>query len=331
MFKKLQIPSVEFHITNFLKNNLLHLVAVLLVLIPAGLLRLGGADQPVLHNTHRLQRLLLALVTDLPGLLLAVLGVAVLLGLLRASLHFQLTDLLRLEVAILLLDWEGEDVGELLTIPVHVSLANLHLDLSWNVVTILSRFPAADHALGSIAIVLGGLVPLAVELHGVGASNVVDYLFLHVAIRGLHVSALIVILGSHVDLIGRIAHPVLASEAPLHLVGLLKGLVVDGLNQVAHQLIHIEAHTLNVSFNNSSAVVELLRHTRFFVLCVAGLLHIRFALVLKHHLLDHVTIGVLVDTIAPHVSLPYVRVILLGRSRCWVFLWRKGQCQRKAS
>merc|ERR1712112_309667 len=90
---KLQIPGVEFHITNFLKNNLLHLVAVLLVLVPASLLGLIGADQPVLHNTDRIQRLLLALVTDLPGLLLAVLGVAVLLGLLRASLHLKFTDL----------------------------------------------------------------------------------------------------------------------------------------------------------------------------------------------------------------------------------------------
>ena len=64
---------------NFLRNYLLHLLAVLLVLIPASLLRL--ADQRVL------QRLLLALVTDLPGQLLAVLSVAVLLGLLRASLQ----------------------------------------------------------------------------------------------------------------------------------------------------------------------------------------------------------------------------------------------------
>merc|ERR1712066_54351 len=158
--KELQIPSVEFHITNFLKNNLLHLVAVLLVLIPAGVLRLVGADQPVLHDTHRLQRLLLALVTDLPGLLLAVLGVAVLLSLLRASLHFQLTDLLRLKVAVLLLNWEGEDIGELLAVPVHVSLADLDLDLSWDVVTILGRFPTAYNTLGSIAIVLSGLVPL---------------------------------------------------------------------------------------------------------------------------------------------------------------------------
>merc|ERR1719320_1272792 len=222
MVLKSQIPGVEFHIANFLKNNLLHLVAVLLVLIPASLLRLVGADQPVLHHTDWLQRLLLALVTDLPRLLLAVLGVAVLLGFLRASLHLQLADLLGLEVAVLLLDWEREDVRELLAVPVHVSLANFNLDLSWNVVTILNRFPAADHTLGSIAIVLRRLVPLAVELHGVGAGNVVNYLFLHVAIRSLHVGALIVVLGGHVDLVGSVAHPVLASEAPLHLVSLLK-------------------------------------------------------------------------------------------------------------
>merc|ERR1711875_213938 len=299
-FIKLQVPSVEFHITNFLENNLLDLVAVLLVLIPASLLRLVGTDQPVLHNTHWLQRLLLALVTDLPGLLLAVLGVAVLLGLLRASLHLQLADLLGLEMAVLLLNWEGEDVGELLAVHVHVSLANLDLNLSGNVVTILGRFPAADHTLGSIAIVLGGLVPLAVELHGVGAGNVVDYLFFHVAIRGLNVCALIVVLGGHVDLVGGVAHPVLASEASLYLVSFLKGLVVDRLNQVTDQLVHIEADTLNVGFNHTSAVVEWLGHTRLLILSVARPLNIWLALVLEHHLLDHVTVGVFVDTIATH-------------------------------
>merc|ERR1712112_271290 len=198
---KLQIAGIEFRITHFLKNNLLHLVAVLLLLVPASLLGLVVADQPVLHNTDWLQRFLLALITYLPGLLLAVLGVAVLLGLLRASFHLQLADLLWLKVAVLLLNWEWEDVGKLLAVPMDVSLASLNLDLSWDVVTILSRFPTADHTLGSIAIVLGGLVPLTVELHRVGAGNVVDNLFLHVAIRGLHVGALIVILGRHVDLV----------------------------------------------------------------------------------------------------------------------------------
>merc|ERR1712013_384944 len=314
-YLKLQVPSVEFHITYFFQGNLLDLVAVLLLLIPASLLRLVGADQPVLHNTYWLQGLLLALVTDLPGLLLAVLSIAVLLGLLRASLHLQLADLLGLEVAVLLLHWKGEDVGELLAVPMHVSLANLNLDLSWDVVTILSRFPTTDHTLGSIAIVLGGLVPLTVKLHGVSAGNVVDYLLLHVAIRGLHVGALMVILGSHVDLVRGVAHPVLASETSLHLVSLLQCLVVDRLNQVTHQLVDIEAHSLNISFDNTSAVVEVLGRTRFLVLSVACPLNVWLTLVLEHHLLDHVTVGVLVDTIAAHIFLPYVRVILLGRSR----------------
>merc|ERR1711875_143183 len=210
----------------------------------------------------------------------------------------------------------------------HVSLANLNLDLSWDVVTILSRFPAADHILGSIAIVLGGLVPLTVELHGVGTGNVVDYLFFHIAIGGLNVCALIVILGSHIDLVCGIAHPIFASEAPLHLVCLLEGLVVDRLNQVTNQLVHIKAHTLNIGFNNTSAVVERLGHTRLLVLSVARPLNIRFALVLEYHLLDHVAVGVLVDTISPHICLPYVRVVLLGRSRRWILLWLwKGQHQ----
>ena len=104
-------------------------MAVLLVLVPAGLLRLVGTDQPLLFLTHRLDGLLLALVTDLPGLLLAVLGVAVLLGFLGTSLHFKLADLLRLEMTVLLLYGEGEDIGELFTIPVNISLASFNLDL----------------------------------------------------------------------------------------------------------------------------------------------------------------------------------------------------------
>merc|ERR1712112_83417 len=214
----LQIASVEFHITLFFEDNLLHLVAVLLLLVPAGLLGLVGADQPVLRNTYWLQGLLLALVTDLPGLLLAVLGVAVLLRLLRASLHLKLADLLWFEVAVLLLHWEGEDIGELLAVPVHVSLADLDLDLSRDVVTILGRLPVAHNTFRSISIVLCALVPLAVEFNRVCAGNIVDDLFLHVAVGSLHVGTLIVVLGGHVDLVGGVTHPVLTSEAPLDLV-----------------------------------------------------------------------------------------------------------------
>merc|ERR1712013_650931 len=175
-------------------------------------------------------------------------------------------------------------------LPVHVSLASLYLDLSWDVVTILSRFSAADHTLGSIAVVLSRLVPLTVELHGVGAGNVVDYLFLHIAIRGLHVGTLVVVLGSHVDLVSGVAHPVLARETPLHLISLLQGLVVDRLHQVAYQLVHIEAYSLDIGFNNTRAVIERLGNTRFFILRVACSLDIWLALILEHHLLDHVAV-----------------------------------------
>ena len=88
-----------------------------------------GTLQSLLINTIGFEKLLLALVTDLPGHLLTVLGVAVLLGLLWASLDFQLADFLWLKVAVLLLHWEGKDIGELLAIPVDIGLAHLHLDL----------------------------------------------------------------------------------------------------------------------------------------------------------------------------------------------------------
>ena len=104
-------------------------MAVLLVLGLALLLWNVFASPALLHITHWLDRPFLALVTDLPGLLLALFGVAVFLGFLRANLHLQFTDLLRLKVAVLLLHWEGKDIGELLAIPVDISLAHLHLDL----------------------------------------------------------------------------------------------------------------------------------------------------------------------------------------------------------
>merc|ERR1719350_2652680 len=158
---------------------------------------------------------------DLPGLLLAVLGVAVLLGLLGASLLLQLADLLGLEVAVLLLHWKGEDVGEFLTISVNISLAHFYLDLSWDVVAVLLGCPRTDYLLLAIAIVLGGLLPLAVKLHSIGAGDVVNHFLLHEAVGCLHVAALIVILSGGVDLVGGVADPVLPREAPLDLVGLL--------------------------------------------------------------------------------------------------------------
>merc|ERR1712002_282231 len=319
----LQVRCIKLHITHFLQNHSLHLVAVLLLLVPALLHWLVHALQAVLHVTERLERLLLALVTDLPGLLLAVLGVAVLLGLLRASLHLQLTDLLWLKVAILLFHGEGEDIGKLLTIPVDISLAHLNLDLSGDVVTILFRLPGADNALGSIAIVLSTLVPLAAELHGVGAGHVVDHLLLHVAIWRLEVSTLVVILGGHVYSVSGVTDSILACEASLDLVGLFQGLVMNSLHQVTNQFVHIEANTLNTCLNNTSAVLVLLWSTFLVILGPAGGLCVWLTLVLENYLLHHVAIGVLVDAVPSNVGLANIRLIALNRSRSWIFRRRR--------
>merc|ERR1719289_5661 len=224
-------------------------------------------------------------------------------------------------MTVLLLNWEGEDVGELLAVPMHISLADLNLNLSGDVIAALSGFPIAHDTLWSIPIVLGALVPLAVELHGVGTGDIVDHLLFHVAVGGLNVSALVVILGSHVDLVGGVAHPVLASEAPLNLISLLQSFVMNCLNQVTDQLVHIETDSLDIGFNDTCAVSEGFGGAGFLILCVASFLCVGLALVLEHHLLDHVAVGVLVDTVAPHVGLSDIRIVTRRRCRGCI-LWR---------
>merc|ERR1719233_1352049 len=137
--------------------------------------------------SHRLDGPSLTLVAYLPRLLLALHGVAVLLGLLWSSLRLHLTDFLGLEVTVLLLYREGVDIGDLLAVFMNIRLAYLHLYLSGYVVTLLRWFPGTDHALRPISIILRPLVPLAVELHRVRASDIVYHLFLHVAVGGLNV------------------------------------------------------------------------------------------------------------------------------------------------
>ena len=95
-----------------------------------------------------------------------------------------------------------------------------------DVVAILLVFLFAVNPLLAITIVLSALHPAAGELHRVGAGYVIDHLLLHVAIGSLHIGALVVILGSGVDLIGGVADPVLPSETPLYLVSLFQSLVV---------------------------------------------------------------------------------------------------------
>merc|ERR1712098_231243 len=138
---------------------------VLLRFVSALFNRVVDAFKPLLHLTDWPERFLLTLIANFPWLFLAVLGVAVFLGFLWACLHLQLTDLLWFEVTILFFYREWEDIGELLTVPVDVSLANLNLDLSWNVITVLGRLPCAYNSLRTVTIILGAFVTLTVEFY----------------------------------------------------------------------------------------------------------------------------------------------------------------------
>merc|ERR1712202_10805 len=295
-----QIRSIELHITHLFNNYFLHLVAVLLGLVLALLHWFVDACQALLQGTERLGGLLLALVADLPGLLLAVFGVAVLLGLLWTGLHLHLADLFGLEVAVLFLDREGEDVGELFAVSVDIGLAYLNLDLSRNVIAILLWGSRTNNLLLSVSVVLCRLLPLAVKLNCIGAGDIVYGFFLHIAIGSLHIAALVVILGGGVNVVSGVTHPVLPCEAPLDLISLLERLVVDSLHEVADQLVHIEADTLDIGLNDPGAVFEQLRLASLLVLCPAGLLGVGLALVLEDDLLHLVAVGVLIDAVAPN-------------------------------
>ena len=107
-------------------------MAVLFRFVPALFNGAVRTFEPLLHLTNWPERLLLALIANFPRLFLAVLGVAVLLSLFRTSLHLELANFLWFEVTVLLLDREREDIGELLAVPVHISFANLYLDLHKN-------------------------------------------------------------------------------------------------------------------------------------------------------------------------------------------------------
>merc|ERR1719147_63921 len=207
---KLQIGSVEFHIADLLNYHSLDLVAVLLILFRTLFNWLICTGQSLLHRALWLDRLLLALVTYLPGLLLAVLRVAILLGLLGTSLHLKLADFLWLKMAVLLFHRERKDIRELLAVSVNISLANFHLDLSGNVVAILLWFPCADNFLLSIPIRLGGLLAPTVELHCICAGDIIDDLLLHVAVRRFDIAALVIVFGGGIYLVGSVTYAILA-------------------------------------------------------------------------------------------------------------------------
>merc|ERR1719450_601863 len=304
-------------------DYLLNLMAVLLLLILALFNRFVCALQAVLSLAYFSQILLLALIADFPGLFLTVLGVTVLLCLLWSSLHFKLTNFLWLEMTVLLFHGKGEDVWEFLAVPMDISFANFDLDLAGNVVAILSWLPVTDHSLWTIPIVFGCLIPLAVEFYVVCARNIVDDFLLHIAIGCLNIGALVIILRRHIDFISGIADPVLASEASLDLIRFLQCLVMNGFDQVTHQFIYIKANTFNVCLNDTGTIIVRLRFAFLAILGPTSSFSVVFALILEHDLLDHVTIGILVNAIPTNICLAYIRVVLLGRSGSRIFRWRR--------
>merc|ERR1719342_1538539 len=98
-------------------------------------------------------------------------------------------------------------------------------------------------------------------------------------------SALVIIFGCGIYLVGSVTDPILASEASLNLVSFFESFVVNSFNQIANQFINIKTNTLDVGFDNSSAILEKLGLANFLVLGPASLLLVWLALVLKYHLL----------------------------------------------
>jgi len=323
--RRLQIGSVEFHIADFLNYHFLYLVAVLLILFRTFFNRLICTGQSFLHRALWLDGLLLALVTDLSWLLLAVLRVTVLLGLLGTSLHLKLADFFWLEMTVLFFHGEGEDIRELLAIPMNISLAYFHLDLSRNVVAILLGFPCADNLLLSIPIRLRGLLAPTVELDSVGAGYIIYDFLLHVTVGRLDITALIIILRGGVYLVCGVTDAILAREASLYLVCFFKSFVVNGFHKIANQFIYVEANTFDVGFDDASAIFEELGLTNLLILGPASLLLVWLALILKYNLLNLVTVWISIYSITIDIGLSDIRIVFLSGRRRRILLrnyWR---------
>merc|ERR1712098_840564 len=98
---------------------------------------------------------------------------------------------------------------------------------------------------------------------------------------------------------------------------------MNSFDQVANQLVHIETDTLDVSLDNTGAIIVRHGLTVLNVLSPTRCLNIRLALVLEDYFLDHMAVRILIDTIPSYVSLANVRVIFLSWSRGRIFRWRR--------
>merc|ERR1719309_720509 len=324
--QELQIFGVEFHIADFFYNDFLHFIAVLLLLLTAMLLRVVSTSKSILHVTQRLDGLLLTLVTNLPWLLPAILGIAVFLSFLWSCLHLKLTNFFRLKVTILLLHRERKDVRELLAVPVDVGLTHLDLNLSRDIVTVLLGSPLTDDLLLTVPIILSRLFPLAIKYHSVSACDIINCLFFHKAVGSLDIATLVVVFRSCINVIRGITHTIFACEASLYLIGFLESLVMNGFHQTTNQLIYIKTHPLDICLNNSRAVLELCSRTLLLVSCPASFLRVGLALVLEHNFFNLVTVGVLINTISSNIGLSNIRIVWLNWRWCRILgrWWRRS-------
>merc|ERR1719481_1047248 len=102
---------------------------------------------------------------------------------------------------------------------------------------------------------------------------------------------------------------------------------MNSFDQVTHQFVYIKADTLAVSLHNPSAVIVRLRLAFLAILGPTSSLGVIFTLILEHYFLDHVAIGILVNTITTNIGLAYIRVVLLGWSGCRIFRRRQRKRQ----
>jgi hypothetical protein len=173
-------------------------------------------------------------------------------------------------MAVLLLHWLREGVGELLAEALGGGLAVLlpdlgrtHIEIIFSIfintyrprclVAVLLGDGPADRDLGSI--LLGRLLLSADKLGCFLASHVVDDDVLVLAELVLDVAALEVIGSVDVDVVGGVTDTVLDDGTKLDTVFLLYSVEVDLLFEAADQLVDVEAGPFDLGFNGASAFV----------------------------------------------------------------------------
>merc|ERR1719452_467888 len=313
LFKSLKVVGGELVVADLHLGLDLLLVAVLLGLLHALLLGHVGARQAGLLLAAWHDLLDLAGLADVPGHGLAVLAVAVPLGLLVPRPLLQLAHLLGLEVAVLPLLGLGVLVGHLLAVSAVLGLAHLGPHLSGGLVAALpgDLLAGGEHAV-ALHTQLGGLLLLAVEVEGFLARDVHDGGHLVHAHGGLQVGALGVIPAGLADHIAGVAEALLHHGAQLHAELLHDRVELHLLLEAADELGDVEAAPVLLSLDDAGAVPEGDLPAILLGLGDADLLHVGLAHVLVLHLVHHGAPGRLPAVVAHNLAVVVSDVDLLA-------------------